>query len=1024
MDDSKELSKIELDKFNADTEIIIEQSKKFIEVVQPSYSLDKGNFKELFYNNSDELLKGFVFFKINSCFTDDEDEVEEILTNKITKFYAAIHSLDKPIIYGVISLDGTTNLVIGISASEEESSVLKSVLQGLLDGVQLEKFKPITDKTLKYSGIVSGVPSVKNDEQKYFFDIGPIMKGLNGQNYTLLFIARPIKPDVVSNKYGQLIQIKDSCFALSKRNMSRQHGETNSVGETKGTSNSHTHTSTNTVGGNFGLSFIVSLGSNYSHSESDSYSFSENFSKTVSEAISNTTGESHDVQNGLALEVMEYTDKAIERLRQGMTNGLWETVITYTADNKISKQILDSCLLGEIAKPNKDLLPPVLRTIEDINSFVLLPKILNEEKNCSVCTPLTSQELGFICTPPVSAVPNFEIKKEKIFPLVSDNIDGITVGWLNDGTRKLDNMSFNLNQDDLVRHTFVCGMTGSGKTTTVKRILEEANKEYKTPFLVIESAKAEYRNMSLQPYVYTLGKPALNCIPMNPFYIQKGVNPQTHIDYLKDLFNASFSFYGPMPYILEKCLNNIYRKKGWNLNLGYHPYLSNTSNLEDFFDFKYVTEKYKYPTHKYLFPTMADLKDEIERYIEEEMNYEGEVAGNIKTALKARLENLCSGEKGFMFNTHDYLDMEQLLNQNVVFELEGLADDADKAFAVGLTVIYINEYRQVQGKRKESESPLAHLLVIEEAHRLLKNISTDKTSEDIGNPKGKAVEHFTNMIAEMRSYGQGVIVAEQIPCKLAPDVIKNSANKIVQTLVSGDDQLVMSNTIGLTEDESIQIGYLRKWMGLCHKEGMCKPVLVNISGVTDIIQSDTMLYHKYNNDRITQIDLSTLNESIGSKLDLLTIQTINALVLQDEEIVSSVIELYRRSIKRIYMHYGLVMINKGHDKEIQLSFIAQKIVQMLMQGFYKVKDLITEDFQKELNNTLYVTTIEHLDKLQNLFKIAYDDDPKYKIKSIIKNAVIDQYSDGKIVKEMIEGYFAIPEDRLTKEILELIKEEK
>ena len=98
---------------------------------------------------------------------------------------------------------------------------------------------------------------------------------------------------------------------------------------------------------------------------------------------------------------------------------------------------------------------------------------------------------------------------------------------------------------------------GSGKTTTVKRILEEANKEYKTPVLVIESAKAEYRNMSLQPYVYTLGKPALNCIPMNPFYIQKGVNPQTHIDYLKDLFNASFSFYGPMPYILEKCLNNI-----------------------------------------------------------------------------------------------------------------------------------------------------------------------------------------------------------------------------------------------------------------------------------------------------------------------------------------------------------------------------------------------------------------------------------------------------------------------------------
>lgn len=67
---------------------------------------------------------------------------------------------------------------------------------------------------------------------------------------------------------------------------------------------------------------------------------------------------------------------------------------------------------------------------------------------------------------------------------------------------------------------------------------------------------------------------------------------------------------------------------------------------------------------------------------------------------------------------------------------------------------------------------MQHLLVIEEAHRLLKNIGTERASENMGNPKGKAVEHFTNMIAEMRSYGQGVIIAEQIPTKLASDVIK------------------------------------------------------------------------------------------------------------------------------------------------------------------------------------------------------------------------------------------------------------
>lgn len=193
---------------------------------------------------------------------------------------------------------------------------------------------------------------------------------------------------------------------------------------------------------------------------------------------------------------------------------------------------------------------------------------------------------------------------------------------------------------------------------------------------------------------------------------------------------------------------------------------------------------------------MQDLKNEVKRYIEEEMQYDSEVGGNVKTAILARLESLCNGAKGFMFNTRKCIDMESLMNQNIVFELEGLADDSDKAFCVGLLVIFINEYRQVFKEEKRNEKlGLQHLLVIEEAHRLLKNVETERSSENMGNPKGKAVEHFTNMIAEMRSYGQGVIIAEQIPSKLAPDVIKNSSNKIIQRVVSADDQALVSNTL-------------------------------------------------------------------------------------------------------------------------------------------------------------------------------------------------------------------------------------
>jgi hypothetical protein len=171
------------------------------------------------------------------------------------------------------------------------------------------------------------------------------------------------------------------------------------------------------------------------------------------------------------------------------------------------------------------------------------------------------------------------------------------------------------------------------------------------------------------------------------------------------------------------------------------------------------------------------------------------------------------------------------------------------------------------------------LLVIEEAHRLLKNTSTESVSEDMGNPKGKAVEHFTNMIAEMRSYGQGVIVAEQIPSKLAPDVIKNSSNKIVQRLVAIDDQNIMANTIGIDSDDAMQLGALSTGKSLCHKEGMSKPVKVDIIPTSDIKVTDEMLYTGEAENRVKRINISILREAVGNSKEELTVKVLNSLLM-------------------------------------------------------------------------------------------------------------------------------------------------
>ena len=1032
--DEKKRLEVLKKEFDNDTAIVAEQASHFVTTMQPAYMVSEAIVSDLSYNNSAELLDAVSFYRIKSCSAENPDEIEHYLNTKMVKFYTAIHALNKPVVYGVVSYDGTMNLVIGVySEDNNDAETVKSIMQGLLDGIELLPFCPNFTKREAANvnaGFISGIPSVKIEDERQFFDIGPIMKSLNGQSFSLLMVSRPVSEDMVSQKYGEMIQIRDACFAVSKRNLSRQHGMSHSVGETEGTSESHSHSTskTKTKGGSFGLSFILSLNKNWSRSktESDSDSFSKNYSKTVTDAVNDTKGESHDVQNGFALEMMEYADKAIERLRLGKSNGMWETVITYSAETAAAKQILESCLNGEMAKPNPDLLPAVVRTVTNVVSKenpVVIPKILKKETEPSwLCTCVTSEELGFISTPPVGAVPNFEVRVEKNYPLIADYKSGVVVGNLNDGIRGLTNMPFVLSDSDLARHTFVCGITGSGKTTTVKRIIDQAQK----PFLVIESAKTEYRNIKLgdgnRPIVYTLGRPELNCISLNPFYIQNGISPQMHIDLLKDLFNASFSFYGPMPYILEKCLQNIYKNKGWNLTLGYHPYLANNSNMQDFFDAGYTDKKYEVKSHKYLFPTMQDLKDEVERYVEQEMNYEGEVAGNIKTAIKARLESLCSGSKGYMFNTHEYLDMKELLNSKAVFELEGLADDSDKAFAVGLLIIFVNEYRQKCGKRKPDESPLAHLLVIEEAHRLLKNTATENTSEDMGNPKGKAVEHFTNMIAEMRSYGQGVIVAEQIPSKLAPDVIKNSSNKIVQRLVAVDDQNIMANTIGIDEDDAMQLGALSTGKSLCHKEGMSKPVKVDIIPTSDITVTDDMLYTGEAEDRVKRINISILREAVGNSKAELTVKVLNSLLIQNSEAVSKSIEKYREELRKTYLKNGVVFIGGGHEREIQSIVIAESILQFFMRGTYKVKEIVSDDMEKELYDTISNPTQEHVKKLRNYLREAYGDDPQYKGKFIVSMLIADQYTENIDLSKTIDNYFICPHKDLTDEIKKLITE--
>jgi hypothetical protein len=986
-----------------------------------------------------------------------KEDLFESVNAKVEKLFTALHSIDVPVGYGIVSRDGITNLVLCVYSSNDVDAV-KKIVRGMLSGSELEEyapgFKASVSKEKSY-GVLSGIPSVFIKEKKQTFSLSSIMRTLNGENYTLLFLAKPVSSQIVNKNISELITVKDTCFAISKRNVARSSGYSETQTHTKNINDVENKASIApgvgqgagvAIGGiigqilvpvpgfGFGLGAAVGgglgtvIGNVIGGGKSSGHS--EGYSDAISKAISNNDTVSADIQNGFALELMNYADKAIERLKCSQNNGIWQTAICYSANSEITRNIIKACLCGELSKPDPDKLSLLAfepKNTSSENQELLIPKFLrdsNGERN-PLCSFINSSELGLLCTMPTDSVPDFELRTAKQFPLIkTDTKECKSIGVISDGKRRLENMPFGLSSADLNKHTFVSGITGSGKSTTVKRILINTGK----PFMVIESAKKEYRNIPLRdekkPNVYTLGKPEINCPRINPFYIMPGVSPQSHFDFLKDLFIASFSFYGPMPYILEKCLHNIYKNKGWNLTLGYHPLLVNDKSIVDFFAIEYVHKQYGKSAHRYLFPTMQELKDEIERYVKYEMDYEGEVAGNIKTAIKVRLDNLCVGAKGYMFNTYEHLDMSELLKMNTVFELEGLADDSDKAFCVGLMVIFINEYRQtfkeIQGNRKNE---LSHLLVIEEAHRLLKNVDTERASENIGNPKGKAVEHFTNMIAEMRSYGQGVIVAEQIPSKLAPDVIKNSSNKIIQRIVSADDQQIVGNTIGISIEDSVQLGTLETGYALCHKEGMALPVFVNIDDVEDDFVSDELLYNSDIYTRMQKINLSIAGEFLNNEgtSKSIVLALLNTILSENAELAVSASEVTVKRLEGILRQTGFTSVLERNISKSVTEVVVSLVLNFLVRGVYATNKLPEDEFVKIFSDFVQSPSVPLADNVKQQLVALYGQQTESYVRRLVAELIRRKAVEKTNIRASIREYFIEVSENTINDITQTIK---
>jgi hypothetical protein len=371
--------------------------------------------------------------------------------------------------------------------------------------------------------------------------------------------------------------------------------------------------------------------------------------------------------------------------------------------------------------------------------------------------------------------------------------------------------------DELAGHTLVTGMTGSGKTNTCLTLLREADRN-NVPFLVLEPAKTEYRGLLRDSQftgrlrVYTAGLETASPFRWNPFECPPGYPVSTHLDFLKSVFVASFSMYGPMPHLLEEAIVRVYRERGWDLSTNQNEHAG------------------KLPRTR-LFPQMADLLEAVD-YIVRASGYAAELTADIGAALRTRVRSLLTGAKGHLFGSATSTPIEDLLSGPTVVELQALGDDQEKAFLMGLILVRLYEHRQTGGLA----AGLVHLTLIEEAHRVLKNMDGRTDNAESANTAGKAVETFNNILAEVRAYGEGLLIAEQIPSKLSSDAIKNTGLKLVHRLQAPDDRRHLGEALLLTEPQKLHLGRLASLSAVAFGAGIEEAVLIHLPLVKPELQ--------------------------------------------------------------------------------------------------------------------------------------------------------------------------------------------
>ena len=704
------------------------------------------------------------------------------------------------------------------------------------------------------------------DKEKFVQGIEKFIDTMKGQDYSAIFIAEPLTHECLDTRKAGLEELYSSLSPYAKTNLTYgincsravntgtfrnvSHSVNNSV--TNGTSRNSSVSNGTTEGEHSGGNMnFGGFGFNRGRSRSRTQTFTQGQTWTNSvtsgtadtntdgttDGITDTEGESRTIalehQNKSIITILEKIDNNIKRYNACEAFGVWECAAYFLSTDisvsNVAANTFKALMQGEETDVEGSYInvwdysnmrtPQVLDYLKYLNHPVmLLPTYIgnnqdNRNNNIIKVTPtsvISGKELPIFIGFPRKSVPGLSVFNIAEFGrnvyvnnhlTEYDATTDLKIGHVNHMGVIEEISEVCINKNNLASHCLITGATGSGKSYTTYLLLEKMIQN-KIPFLVIEPAKGEYKDVFgglPNINIFTTNPFIGQMLKLNPFKFDLRIHILEHLDRIIEIFKACWEMYAAMPAILKDAIETIYVKAGWDL-----------------INSVYVNEG---PVK---FPTFLDLLNELPKIIDSS-RYSSDTKGDYVGALVTRVASLTNGFFGQIFCDCYDIDDDVLFDQNTIIDLSRVGSSETKSLIMGIIVTRLNEYRMVSTDGPNSQ--LKHVTVLEEAHNLLKRTNL---SQDGSNVVAKSVEMICNSIAEMRSYGEGFMIVDQSPMALDIAAIKNTNTKFIMRLLEKDDCEAAGKSIGLNELQIAELAKLNTGVAVVMQNNWQEAVLTKI----------------------------------------------------------------------------------------------------------------------------------------------------------------------------------------------------